>query len=320
MTLYPIVLLAYNRPEHTLKVLEALQQNLLISESELFVFIDGLKPDASKEEFQKHNKVIEIVKSRNWCKIYHIHVSDINRGCRFGPIFGISEVLNNHEAVIIVEDDIITSPYFLNYMNKALNYYKNYKAVFSISGYNMPESKLPIPKDYEYDVYVSLRQQNWGWGTWADRWNFINWDKSFIPNFLRLKEQVAAFNRGGDDQSAMLIDEFMEKSAAWDIQFSFNQFMQHAVSITPCFSYTVNIGFDNSGSHTLNKNIQQPDLSKAKENPIFLDVIYEDKRFINAFYSAFYPHKRPIWKKIINRLARLMGFKSPYIIKSKVYK
>ena len=58
------------------------------------------------------------------------------------------------------------------------------------SVFNLSEKSIPIPKDYAYDVYVSLRQLNWGWGTWANRWQLVNWDKSQIPNFMLSTKQV----------------------------------------------------------------------------------------------------------------------------------
>lgn len=319
--LYPVVLLAYNRPDHTLQVLQALQKNLLADRSELFIFIDGTKAGATDEDIEKNRKVREVVAEEQWCGKVEVYASDQNRGCRLGPVFGISEVLKKYEAAIILEDDIVTSPFFLTYMNQALSYYRMFPGVFSVSGYNMPPSVLPIPDDYAYDAYVSLRQQNWGWGTWANRWQLIDWNKDFIPAFLQREHEKEAFNRGGDDLSIMLEDEYKECSDAWDIQFSFNQFKYHAVSIVPCHSYTNNIGLDQSGTHTLGKNRSgfENDLSLAPENPHLPDVLYEDKRIINAFYSVYHRRPRPLWQKIVNRISRMLGGTNVFTVKKKIY-
>ena len=319
--LSPIVLLAYNRPWHTAQVLKALQKNELAELSTLYIYIDGLKPDATEADITKHKEVIAIANNEQWCAEVIVHVAEQNRGCRFGPIFGISEVLKKHDAAIILEDDIVVSPFFLRFMNNSLSFYKNYQSVFSISGFNLPEKRIPIPEDYEYDVYVSLRQQNWGWGTWANRWQQVDWNKDYIANFLQNKHQVEAFNRGGDDLSKMLKEELDGKSQAWDIQFSFAQFFYHAVSIIPCRSYTQNIGLDNSGTHTIDQSSEQlnSDISKAPEYARLLPVIYQDKRFVNAFYNAYCATKRPLWQKIINRISRMLGGKSVFVIKKKIY-
>lgn len=319
--LAPIILFAYNRPWHTEKVLQALKENELADQSHLIVFVDGVKINATSDDIKLNQQVIEVVRSQKWCNSIEVHISETNQGCRWAPINGISCVLSEYPSCIILEDDILTSPYFLKYMNKSLQFYEDYQSVFSISAFNLSEKAIPIPKDYAYDVYVSLRQLNWGWGTWANRWKLVNWEKESIPFFIEDKQQVDAFNRGGDDLSRMLLEEYAEKTQAWDIQFSFAQFYYHAVSIIPCYSYTQNIGLDNSGTHTLNKigGSFVTDLSKALPEPHLLPIIYEDKRIVNLFYSAFSAKKRPLWQKIFNRLNRWFGGKNIFIVKKKIY-
>jgi hypothetical protein len=317
--LAPIVLFVYDRPWHTEQVLNALKKNELADQSKLFIYVDGPKCNASSEQLAQIEELHTIIQKEQWCKEVEIILSKSNIGCRNSIINGITAVLENYEAVIVLEDDIVTSPYFLRYMNTALNYYKDRVSVFSISGYNLPENRMAIPVDYNWDVYASKRLLNWGWGTWKSRWTKANWEKNYIPNFLKEKEQVEAFNRGGDDLSVMLLDEFQGKSDAWDIQFAFTHFMHHAISIVPCHSYVKNIGLDGTGTHVPKGVVLDNDLSLAVENPRFLDVLYEDKRIINAFYNAFTQKKRPLWQKAINRLCRMFGRKNIFVIKKKIY-
>lgn len=317
----PVVLFCFDRPWHTEQVLIALKANKLADRSHLIVYLDGPKKDATTEQIQRIKKVREVVKSESWCGSIEYHFAEENLGCRNSIIKGLTEVLNNYEAAIILEDDIITSTSFLLYMNKCLNNYFDYKSVFSVSGYNLPSKSVLIPEDYNFDVFVSGRQQNWGWGTWRDRWKLVNWDKEYLHEFFNNKYQVEALNRSGSDLSKMLICEYEGQSDAWDIQFTFAHFSHHAVSIIPCLSYTNNIGLDDSGTHTLNQNRTSftNDLTRSIENPKLLDVLYEDRRIINAIYSFYYPKKRPLWKKVINRISRMLGGKNLFVIKKKVY-
>jgi len=315
----PIVFFAYNRPRHTEQVLQALKLNEFADKSNLFIYVDGPKPSASVEEIKKIEQVRLIVQQEKWCKNVELHISTENSGCRNSIIRGITEVLQRFEEVIILEDDILTSPFFLRYMNTTLEYYKNKRSVFSISGYNLPENHLIIPGDYEYDVYVSPRLLNWGWGIWRDRWEQVVWDKDFIPEFSTRLNQVEAFNRGGEDLTNMLLEEFDGKTDAWDIQLAYTHFSLHMVSIVPTHSYTQNIGLDGSGVHCYNLNSSKNDLHLSVNNPRLLDVLYEDKRILNGLYSAYYPKKRPLWKKIINSISRHLGWKSVFTIKRKVY-
>jgi len=317
--LYPIILFVYNRPWHTEQVLQALQKNELADQSHLIIYADGAKSNATDEQKQQIEEVREVVQKEQWCKTVEYRFTEQNLGCRNSIIAGITEVLKEYEAAIILEDDIVTSPYFLRFMNTTLNFYKDKKSVYSISGHNLPESKMQLPPDYKYDVYVSLRLLNWGWGTWADRWMQVDWDKNFIPNFLSDTEMVKAFDRGGDDLSKMLREEYEGKSDAWDIQFAYAHFAANAVSIVPKHSYIKNIGLDGTGTHVKKGTVIDNDLSLSIPNPRLLDVIYEDKRIINAFYNAFTSKKRPLWQKAINRFCRLLGGKNIFIIKKKIY-
>lgn len=317
---YPIILFAFNRPWHTNQVLNSLKDNDLSDESDLYIFIDGPKEFSSAEQRNNINEVIRITQSNKWCKTVNVQISDFNLGCRNSILAGITKILKEHEAVIVLEDDIVTSPHFLRYMNQCLTFYKEYKSVFSVSAMTLPESKMKLPKNYPYDVYVSLRQLNSGWGTWRDRWELINWDLDFVPDFLNNINAVKAYTRGGDDLIRMLQEQVEGKIDAWDVQFTYNHFKNHAVSIIPRTSYIDNIGGDGSGTHHFDANSYlRFDLSKAKKEPRLLEVIYEDSRIINSFYNAFTFCKRPLWQKAVNRLARSIGGEDVFTIKKKIY-
>jgi hypothetical protein len=318
--LSPIVLFAYNRPWHTEQVLQALKRNDLANQSELIIYVDGPKINATEDQIKLINQVHEVVQKELWCKTVELHFADRNIGCRDSIIQGISNVLGRNDTAIVLEDDIVTSQYFLLFMNKCLEFYRNKKAVFSISGMNLPQNRMLLPNDYEYDVFASLRQLNSGWATWSDRWNLIDWNLDFIPDFLQNKELLESYSRGGDDLIPMLLDQVAGRSDAWDIQFTYNHFINHSVSIIPRYSYVDNIGGDGSGIHHLDSNeIWRFNLNQALESPRLLSVIYEDKRIVNAFYNAFCSRKRPIWQKGLNRLSRLFGGKNIFTIKKKIY-
>lgn len=314
----PIVLITFNRPDHTRQTIDALrvQRPPLV-----YVFQDGPRAGNDYDE-QNCAMVRQVVEQGiDWpCKLYTVY-SGANRGCRDAIIYAISEVLKTNESVIVVEDDIITSPAFYPYMCKALEYYKDRKTVFSISGHSHSPSKFQVPKDYDYDVFASPRLFNWGWGTWRDRWEQTDWTMSYYEDFMKHPYEKKAFNRGGDDMVPMLVDEKMGRSSAWDVQFAFAHFRNHAVSIVPCVSYTTNIGMDGSGTHCHSESVESIDLSQLNQNrnPKWLDNLYFDNRIIDLMYSAFARKKRPMWQKAVNYIARKMGQKPPFVIKKRVY-
>lgn len=313
----PVLLITFNRPEHTKQTIDALrvQQPPLV-----YVFQDGPR-SGNDVDAMNCPKVREVIENGiDWPCELHTSFSAINRGCRDAIIYAITEVLKLHESVVVVEDDIITSPAFYSYMCKALNYYKDRKTVFSISGHSHSPSRFVVPEDYGYDVFASPRLFNWGWGTWRDRWEQADWSFSYYEDFMNHPSEKQAFCRGGDDLLPMLANEKNGCSSAWDIQFAFAHFKNHAVSIVPCVSYTMNIGQDGSGTHCSRLSLPQQEVSalNQKEDPRFLDNLYFDSRIINSLCSLFTRKKRPKWQKLINFLARKLGFNPPYVIKKKV--
>lgn len=320
MKLAPIVLFAYDRPDHLAKTLEALRKNKYASESSLYIFVDGPKDNSSNELISRIIEVRKIVENVKGFAEVEYHFADSNIGCRDSIINGISYVLNKYPSVIVLEDDIITSPAFLTYMNHALDLYLKRPTVFSISGHSHSPSKFQIPHDYDYDVFASPRVFNWGWATWADRWFSTDWSMSYYNSFMNHPYEKMAFNRSGDDMVRMLVDEHEGRSSAWDIQFTFHHFRNNALSIVPCISYTYNIGLDGSGTHCNKYNgIQDEPLLNKNYEPIFLDVLYLDSRIINRMYSVFCSKRRPLWQKAINFIARMLGKKAPFVVKKKIF-
>lgn len=318
--LAPIVLFCYNRPWHAEQTLEALSRNELADQSVLYIYCDGPKTDASEEMRQRIVEVRHVVRKRRWCKEVHIVEADSNKGLANSVIGGVTDILNIYGQVIVLEDDLVSSPYFLKYMNKALDYYESYAGVFSISANRPPVSKMHIPSDYLYDVFASLRSYSTGWGTWKDRWNKVDWSMADFDRCKKNPNMLRALCRLGDDFPAMMQMQEDNKIDSWAVRFSFAHFKHHAVAILPCRSYVTNIGFDGTGTHSgMVEATYYNDLSLSVENARFLDVVYEDDRVINAFYSSYCSNSRPLYQRIINTLARKFCKEPPYIIKKKVY-
>jgi len=318
--LAPIVLFCYNRPWHVEQTLEALSKNELADQSILYIYCDGPKQDATEEQKAKIAEVRQVIRKKQWCKEIYIIESEKNKGLANSIIGGVSSVINQYGRVIVLEDDLVSSLYFLKYMNNTLDFYEKYPAVFSISANRPPLAKMQIPEDYEYDVFVSLRSYSTGWATWSEKWNLVDWHMTDFDDCKKHRNQIKALNRAGEDMDKLMIMQEQGKIDSWAMRFGFAHFKQHAVAILPCNSYVTNIGFDGTGIHSgVVARLYENDLTLSVNNPRLLNIIYEDDRIINAFYSSFYPKKRPLWKKIINYMARKVGKRSPFVIKKKVY-
>ena len=164
--LAPIVLFVYNRLDHTQGVIETLLKNTLAKESEFYIFSDAAKTENGVE---KVNEVRKFIRDDSWhtgFKKVSIIEAEKNKGLAKSIIGGVSEIIQKYGKVIVLEDDLKLSPYFLEYMNDALDYYKDVVNIWSISGYSFPMRSL---KNYPHDVFYSYRGCSWGWATWLDR-------------------------------------------------------------------------------------------------------------------------------------------------------
>ena len=125
-------------------------------------------------------------------------------------------------------------------MNQALDFYENDKKIISICGYGL---KIKRPRGYVGDVYLLGRSSSWGWATWKDRWEQIDWDIQDWNEFSSNKQMRRAFNKNGSDMYSMLKGYMEGKNHSWAIRFCYNQFKLGKYSICPFISKVDNIGF-----------------------------------------------------------------------------
>src|SRR5215217_2103764 len=168
--LAPIVLFCYNRPAHLRQTLEYLQANALAVESELYIYSDGPKKESDHAAIAEIHTYLSDLKG---FKKINITKSETNLGLASSVIKGVSEVISQYHKVIVLEDDMLTTPDFLNYMNEALNVYSSRSDIFSVTAYTPP---ISVPKNYKQDLYLAPRASSWGWGTWADKWQKADWN------------------------------------------------------------------------------------------------------------------------------------------------
>jgi hypothetical protein len=246
-SLAPVALFVFNRPDHTERTLAALRQNVLAPETDLVIFSDAPKRETQAEAVAEVRKVI---KGFSGFRSLEVIEREKNMGLAPSIISGVSELCRNYGRVIVLEDDLISSPYFLSYMNAALDAYEDVDNVFSISGFNAPSKIMRFPDDYKEDVYFCPRNCSWGWGTWWDRWSSVDWDMKDYEEFRNNKAERRRFNLSGDDMSEMLDLQMAGKISSWAIRFSYHHFKHNGLAVYPRYSYIHNGGLDDSGVHT----------------------------------------------------------------------
>jgi len=302
----PIVFFTYKRvPRKTIK---SLLNNNLASKSDVYIFSDGYKNDVDKNDVLE---VREYLKSIEGFKSIQVVEASQNKGLANSIIYGVTEIINRYGKVIVLEDDLIVSNDFLEYMNEALEFYKNDKAIWSISGYG---PKLPCLEDYDKDLYLSPRGSSWGWATWKGRWDSVDWDVKDFEKLKLDKQMRKEFELGGDDMYKMLELQMLEKIDSWAIRWCFSQFLQDKYTVYPVKSKIVNDGFnDSKGTHNSDGSskwdVQTSDVQVTFENiGVKEDIIICWKKYFNLslftkigyFLKKYGGHK--FTKKIIRKI------------------
>jgi hypothetical protein len=262
MEFAPIILFVYNRLEHTIKTVEALKLNNLASDSSLFIFSDANK---NENDLQKVTEVRNYISKISGFKEINIILREINLGLANSVISGVTEIVEKYGKVIVIEDDIVTSKYFLKFMNEALDFYKADKNIYSISGYNFP---VKIPKSYKHQIYVSPRPSSWGWATWKDRWEKAIWNPEKVLDIKNLNQLNNFVDKVGKDIAPMLLKSIEGRNNSWAVKWVYTNIKYNALTIFPVKSYVKNIGADASGTNFI-RSTNKYDVSLDYESQQF---------------------------------------------------
>lgn len=261
--LAPLVVFAYNRPEHIKIVLNTLKQCRLCENTDIYIFCDGAKNNKVKEEVEKVRDVVKnFSKSSNYKKTI-VKLSDKNKGLADSIIQGVSEIIEKYGKVIVLEDDLVVSRDFLEYMNEGLDFYEENKNVWSLSGFSFSLKSLQNSND---NIFMTYRGTSWGWATWKDRWELTDWAVEDYKKFKRSLYSRYKFAKSGNDMPMMLDLQQLGKNSSWAIRWNYAQFKNKMYSVYPKYSKIKNIGTDGSGTHSGNTNKFDTQIIEGKYN------------------------------------------------------
>ncbi|MBO5622924.1 MAG: sugar transferase [Butyrivibrio sp.] len=246
--LAPVAVFGYNRADKIQKCVEALEKCDLASSTELYIFADGYKSDKDRESVEAVHKWAISFEADNHA-FAHVKavVKERNAGLANSIISKTTDLLNKYGKVIVVEDDLIVAPSFLKYMNGALDYYQYDSDIWEIASYGYDLKAL---RHYKHDVYLSYRASSWGWATWKDRWDTVDWEVSDYWKLQNNKELQKKFCRGGGDLYPMLQRQMLGESDSWAIRWNYAASKQDKLTVYPKYGLVSNKGFDGSGTHT----------------------------------------------------------------------
>ena len=280
--LAPIALFVYNRVNHLKKTIESLVENKHAEKSLLYIFSDGPKHDTDASDV---NQVRHYLKTITGFKKVIINESPNNKGLANSIIAGVTDILSQYERVIVLEDDLVTSPYFLDYMNQGLELYSSDTQVASIHGYTYP-TKNTLP-----DTFFLRGADCWGWATWKDRWSIFESNGPYLLDRLKKTNQTYAFDFNGTYPfTNMLEDQINGKNDSWAVRWHASTFLENKLTLYPGLSFVQNIGNDNTGTHCSQTQSFNVELNTVGFHPLTKVTIKESTpgklEYIDFFNSG----------------------------------
>jgi hypothetical protein len=297
MSLAPIVLFTYARLDHTRRTVESLLRNPEAPDHDLIVFSDAARTPEKKAAVEEVRAFVASVVGFRSITIHH---RKNNLGLAKSIIGGVTQVLAEYERVIVLEDDLVTSPHFLAYMNESLDRFANDERVISIHGYVYPtQQTLP-------EAFFLPGADCWGWATWRRGWQIFNPDGLFLLAELKRRDLPKTFDfNGAYGYTKMLEDQIKGLNDSWAIRWYASAFLAGRLTLYPGRSLVHNIGNDSSGTHCGDDTSYDTELSATRIDLKSIPVT-SSTLGLAAFEQFFRKSQRTFINKVSRRIAKIL--------------
>lgn len=288
------ILFTYNRSRHTREVLEALSRNDILPQK-LYIFQDGRKGSTDETEW---NAVGTVIESVAWCETEIIR-AEKNKGLADSIVEGVNYVLASYDAVIVLEDDCVPHPQFMEYMTGALEKYRNNDRVYSIGA-----SAEPVEiEENGVDAYFLGRCNSCGWGTWKDRWGEYSRDCRILGRIKNDSRLDAWLHLWGEDLEQALLGNMYGTCDSWAVFWALLIISRQGYCLAPYESLITNIGYDGTGVHSGHEIPYLKVRSESKRTEICLPDSVEWVENYESIFVNYYLWSNPQQKlKYYNRV------------------
>ena len=297
MNCAPILLFVYNRPEHTQRCIESLKRNLLATDSTLYIYADGAKDDTQKPAVNEVRSYIHTIRG---FKETIIIERDENWGLARNIIDGVTTQVNQYGRVIVLEDDLVVAPYFLQFMNDALETYQNEPKVGHIQACDFTQDpSLP-------DTFLIKWTGSWGWATWDRAWKHFNPNGKELLQELEQRKLTRTFDFNGKyGFTRMLRRQIKGKNNSWAIRWNASLFLKDILSLNVGRSLVQNEGFDGSGTNCGGGGLYASHLHLA---PLPVEKIspVQENLIARQAFVRYYSRTNSFWAKAIRRIKRTL--------------
>ena len=297
MKLAPILLFVYNRPDHVKRGIESLLANNLAKDSELYIFSDAAKNSETQSAVDEVRRFIHTI--QGFKEIHYVERTE-NWGLARNIIDGVTSLVNQYGKVIVLEDDLIVAPYFLQFMNDALETYQDEENVCHIQACDFTkDTTLP-------DTFLIKWTGSWGWATWKRAWKLFNPNGQELLDELIKRKLTYRFDFNGKyGYTRMLRNQIKGKNNSWAIRWNASLFLADKLSLNVGKSLIQNEGFDGSGTNCGSGNLYASDLWMKPLPVVKIQSIEENNNARQAFVK-YYARTNSFFAKAIRRIKRTL--------------
>jgi len=315
----PILLIAFNRPDYTMRVLKAI---LAAKPQDLYVFQDGAR-EGNEDDLIKCAEVRQVISelTKEQDLVLHTNYSDKNLGCGPGPMTALNWFFSENEMGIIVEDDAIPHPDFFPYAEELLLKYKNDESVFAIGSMKVDKHKWG---DGSY--YFSMMNRNLcAWATWRRAWRPLDLRLSNVSH-MKLRNTLRWYGCGILEREYWCdrLDEIHKdgcEGQSWDMQFEMSIWLNHGKGIIPNVNLSSNIGTVDEATHGMTKGNLIDNIPTFPIMPLTHPSSEEiQTKADREFHSSFFDWDKRGWSKskilyyLLNkRIKKLVGHQGPWL-------
>lgn len=297
MTLAPILLFVYNRPQHTARGVESLLRNALAADSRLIIYSDAPKTAADADSVRQ---VREYVRGISGFKEIEIVERGENWGLARNIIDGVTRAVDRYGRVIVLEDDLVVAPYFLQFMNEALEAYKDEPRVGHIQACDFTrDASLP-------DTFLIKWTGSWGWATWDRAWHLFQPDGRKLLAEMRQRRLTREFDfNGAYGFTRMLQRQIQGRNNSWAIRWNASLFLRDVLSLNVGKSLVRNEGFDGSGTNCGGGGLYASDLWMQPLKVVKPEAMEEDREARKAL-ERYYRRTNSFIAKALRRIRRTL--------------
>lgn len=297
MSYSPILLFVYNRPPHTRQLIESLQTNKEAAESPLIIYSDAARDDAARAAVEEVRQFIHSISGFGSVEIIE---RTENWGLARNIIDGVSTQIERYGRVIVLEDDLLVAPYFLRFMNDALDLYEDEPRIGHIQACDFTQdATLP-------DTFLIKWTGSWGWATWKRAWKHFNPDGKALLQQLEERKLTRTFDFNGTYRFTRMLRRQTEgKNNSWAIRWNASLFLADILSLNVGRSLVQNNGFDGTGTNCGGGGLYNSTLW-LKPLPIERNIPIEENQEARRCFARYYHRTNNFWAKAIRRIKRTL--------------